>query len=367
MDKVRVLHLITSLNMGGTEKYVLNLTKALKERFSFHVGYIKEEGPIAEALREEGINVIRINNFFSLYRFLEHNDIQILHTHLYRANIMGRLIGKISRVPVIISSQRSIDAWKRWHHVMIDKWTMHFADYIIANSEATKDLLTRREKVSASKIEVIYNGVDTAAYVPSVSGEVVRERLGISQDIPVIGYVGRLHPEKGVDFIPRIASELRKTIPQFKVLVIGDGPFKQRLKHAISKESLSEHIVLLGTKDDILSFIDVMDVVILPSREESFSQAALESMKMEKPVIASDVGGMGELIDSGKNGILMHPGRPIAFAQAILSLLENRPMAEKIGEAARKKVTENFDIKEMIEKTENIYMKLIKKKLKWRK
>ena len=154
----KILHLITSLNIGGTENFLLTVLKNLKDKYGFSVGYLKERGQTADEIEKLGIPVRKFS-FFSLIDFLKKNNPQIIHTHLYRANIVGRIAGKIAGTPIIISSQRSIDGWKKFYHIWLDKFTANFCDLIIANSNAAKNILITREKISAKKIIVAYNGV----------------------------------------------------------------------------------------------------------------------------------------------------------------------------------------------------------------
>lgn len=361
-DKINILHLITSLNIGGTEKYLLYITRALKSNFNFCVGYLKQEGHVADELKREGIQIYRLNNLYNLFRFLKKNKIYILHTHLYRANIIGRIIGKVANVPVIVSSQRSIDGWKKFYYVLLDRITARFNDCIIANSQETKKILIKREKIEPDRISVIYNGVDIKDYVLGVGPTSLRTELKIGINTPVIGYVGRLHREKGVDLIPEIVSKLKQIIPKFKFIIIGEGPFKEELKKYIKKYGLTEDIILLDCRQNILDYIAIMNIVILPSREESFPQVILEAMKMAKPVVATDVGGVKELVINDLNGILISPYNPEAFVKAICRILQDKNKAYAMGEAGKKHVIENFPIDKMIKQTEQIYTKLIDEK-----
>ncbi len=363
-NQIAILHLITSLNVGGTEKYLLYITKALKSKFKFYVGYLKQEGDVAAELRAEGIPVYKLNNLYKLYVFCKKNKIQLLHTHLYRANILGRIMGKFANVSIIISSQRSIDGWKRLYHVLLDKWTINITDCIIANCEAAKKILIEREKVKSNKICVIYNGVDIKNYVTKITAILLKKELKINDSIPIIGYIGRLHCEKGVDYIPEIAVNLKKYIPQFKFVIIGEGPCKQELRREIKNRDLTENIILISGKENILDFISIMDLVVLPSREESFPQVILEAMSMAKPVVAADVGGVGEIVINGVNGTLVPPGDAEAFTQGICQILQDKNKAYEMGQAGRKQVLENFGIEKMINATESIYNKLIGQKIK---
>jgi glycosyltransferase involved in cell wall biosynthesis len=365
MDKkINVLHLVTSLNIGGTEKYLLSVSRALKGRFNFQVGYIKQEGLLAEELRKEDIPVHSLDNLFKIYRLLKKNKIHLLHTHLYRANILGRIAGMMAKTRIIISSQRSIDDWKKPRHILADKWTAGFTDCIIANALATKNLLVEREKIPPNKIKVVYNGVDTAEYMPKQTSVVLKAQLKIDSITPVIGYIGRLHREKGADYLPEIALRLKRYIAPFKLLIIGEGPLETELKKEIERQGLTKEVSLIGVKQNILDFIYLMDLVILPSREESLPQIVLEAMKMAKPVVVSDVGGVREIVTNGVNGIVVHSGDLEVFSQSVYHLLRDQKQALAMGQAGRENVIHNFSLGKMISETENIYNNFINIKIR---
>jgi len=208
MQKHKILHLITSLNIGGTEKHVLALVKNLSSKYDMSVAYLKERGNTSDEIEKAGVRVFK-TDLFTLIKYLKRNEINLIHTHLYRANILGRIAGKIANTPAIISSQRSIDGWKKQRHIWADRFTSRYCDLIIANSETAKDILIKREKISARKITVIYNGV-----VPTTSHSL------LTTSCFTVGYVGRLHNEKGVCLLPDIAKKVIDKNANFKFLII---------------------------------------------------------------------------------------------------------------------------------------------------
>jgi len=269
MKKINVLHLITSLNIGGTEKYLLTIAKSQKTRYNLSVGFLKERGAIAEELEREKIPVYDLGNSWSLYRFLKEKKIHLLHTHLYRANILGRFIGRTAKVPIIVSSQRSIDDWKKFYHIWLDGWSSHFADRIIANSKAAKKLLINREKIPKEKIKVIYSGIEIDTLTPRKNQEKVKRNIGSENNTAIIGCVTRLHSEKGVQYIPAVGQKLKEQIPQLKLLIIGDGPLRNKLENEIENLGLGKDILLLGWRKDITDLLSIIDVFFLPSQEEA--------------------------------------------------------------------------------------------------
>ncbi len=268
-----------------------------------------------------------------------------MHTHLYRANILGRLAGKLAGIPSIISSQRSIDGWKKKYHVWLDSWTAHFADLIIANSQAVKEILINREKIPPKKIIVVYNGI-----VPPIVS--VDKSL---KDPVVIGCITRLHREKRVYLIPEIAKNVLQRI-KAKFLIVGDGPEKENLKAQITRLKLQNQIEVVGWRSDLESVYSLIDLLLLPSEEESFPQVVLEAFSYGVPVVASNVGGVRELVVDGHNGFLINSFNAGMFAEAIVNIAENRYKYHNFSKAAIKKSLE-FSLEKMITSISSIYGK----------
>lgn len=342
MAKVKVFHLITSLNIGGTERFLLTVLKNLQEKYDFTVGCLKERGQIADEIEKLNISVIKFN-FLSLIKYLKKNKPQIIHTHLYRANILGRLAGKLAGISTIISSQRSIDGWKRFYHIWLDKWTANFCNLIIANSQAAKNILITREKIPPEKIIVIYNGVVQPLTVN-------RQPLTVF----IVGYIGRLHKEKGVYLIPEIARIIYEKNDKIKFLIYGDGPEKQNLELRIKNLELENSVEFLDWQTNLENVYRSIDVLLLPSEEESFPQTALEAMSFGIPVIASNVGGVSEIIENKKNGISIKSKSPESFAGALLSISQDNYCYHCFSENSKTKASD-FTIEKMINSIDKIY------------
>lgn len=361
-NKVKILQLITSLNIGGTEHYLLSLVQRLdKKKYEVKVGYLKEKGHIAQEIEKEGISVYHLPFPWRLFLFLKKEKIQLLHTHLYRANIIGRIIGRIARIPIIISSQQSTDDWRRWYHSVADRWTARFADKIIANSEAVKKRLIHREKIPEKKTAVIYNGIDLSKF--RVNSGVKKEALGIKPQRIVIGTVARLHPAKGLTYFLRALKQVRETIPEAMFLIVGDGPERERLEEGTVSLGLKESSIFTGFRRDIPQLLSFMDVFVLSSLWEGLPSSLLEALALARPVVATDVGGVGEIIQDRVHGLLVPPRDPEALAQAILWMLQNKKEAQEMANRGRRRVEKYFTLDRMIEETEKLYDELIQEKI----
>ncbi|MBA7597473.1 D-inositol-3-phosphate glycosyltransferase [subsurface metagenome] len=361
-NKVKILQLITSLNIGGTEHYLLSLVQRLnKRKYEVRVGYLKERGPLAEAIEREGISLYPLSCPWRLFLFLRKERIQLLHTYLYRANIMGRIIGRIAGVPVIISSQRSTDDWRRWHHSVADRWTARFANKIIANSEVVRKRLIHREGISEEKITVIYSGIDLNKF--RVNIRVKREALGIKPRSTVMGTVARLHPAKGLTYLLKTLKQVKDTIPEATLLIMGDGPIKKKLEEETVSLGLKERVIFTGFRQDIPQLLSLLDVFVLPSLWEGLPSSLLEALAMGKPVVATDVGGVREIIQDRVHGLLVPPRDPGALAQAILWMLKNKKEAQEMAKRGKERVEKYFTVDRMIEETEKLYDELIQEKI----
>lgn len=355
-NKTNIFYLSTSLNIGGTERILAALIDYLKPKYDFSVGFLKEKGYIGRSLEEKNIPLTHFKSTLQLVNFLKRNDFRIIHTFLFRAGVIGRIAGKMAKVPVVISSQQAIGKWRSFYHVWLDRFSSRWCDMIIANSLAAKQSIHKREKIPIEKICVVYNGLNFRAFTSNKSREEIRKELYISPDLPLILFVGRLHWNKGVDLLPDIASKVRRGI----FLVAGDGPKRESLENKIMKLGLHDRFVLLGWQHDIASLAKASDILVLPSREESFPQVLLEAMYYKLPVIASDIGGVGELVDDQKTGILVQPRNTGGFAEALNNFIRNPALTKEMGEAAYKKCL-MFSEERMVKEIDDVYQNLLNK------
>ncbi len=350
-----ILHVITSLNIGGTEKFLLDSLRYLQKDYHFQVCYLKERGLMADEIEKLAIPVFRVQGLRDLTIFIKKNPVDIVHTHLYRANILGRLAAHTAGVPVIISSQRSIDDWKYPWHVWLDRWTARYAKTIIANSQYTRDLLAIREKIPAKKIAVIYNGVESQQEFSDKELVEFREKYTLSDQDILVGCVSRLHREKGISFIPAIVQYVIKLKPQVKFILIGDGPEKNKIAAAIDRLKLSEHVRFTGFYPEAARVNSIFNVFFLASLEESFPQALLEALAAGVPAVCTDVGGVKELITPRETGLLVKPKDPQALAEAIIWLLDHPQEAQAMGDKAKILVQNNFQLAAKVKQLRDLY------------
>ena len=357
MKKPGVFYLSTSLNLGGTEKFLLTLAKNLSADYEISAGVLRKGGQLEEPLREAGIKVTRCTMPWEIAGYLGKNKIDIIHTFLFWGHIFGRIGAGLAKTPSVITTQQAVDVWKKPYHTFLDKITAPLCDVFIANSLAAAKRLENFEKVPAGKIRVVYNGIDPSEFKAARSREEIRKELNIPEGSFVAACISRLHYDKGVDFLPDIASKT----PGCIFLVAGDGPMKGLLTGRIKSMNLESRFVLCGWRHDVADLLGASDAFILPSREESFPQAALEAMAMKLPVIVADVGGVRELVEAGVNGLLLKPGDIEGFASAINKLLNDGTLRLGMSRASLERSAQ-FGEDKMIKSVAGIYGELLLKR-----
>jgi len=370
MRRIKVLFLITELNVGGAEMVVAKMAAHLnKDRFHCSVCSLLPDGRLADVLQEQGVKTLSLDikskldlgGLFKLVRLLRREKIDILHTHLFHVNLLGRIAGRLAGVPVIISHQHGVERNRSKVRSLLDRLTSRYADLVISTCEVVKETLIKRDKISPGKIRIIYNGVETPNV--NVESSSVRRDLGIALDAPVIGVVANLRPMKGYDTFLKAARMILDEVENARFLIVGGGPLEDELKALAFKLGIWPQTIFTGFRDDVPNLLATMDVFVLPSLWEGVPMALLEAMAMAKPVVATEVGGIPEIVIDGVTGLLVPPRDPDALAEAIIALLQDRERAEAMGQAGRERVEKYFTVERMVQKTEALYEELIGEKM----
>jgi glycosyltransferase involved in cell wall biosynthesis len=364
--KIKIMYLITGLNVGGAELVLLRLAKGLdKKRFETFVYSILPIGKVGERMQQEGIRVeslgVRMKyDFRALFRLIaklrtERPD--ILHTFLFHSNLIGRIAGRIAHVPIIISSIRN-EYFGGFFRERLLKWTDSLCTITTIVSQRAAERMRRLQIVSAEKIKVIYNGVDTDKFV-KINSQEARKNLGIKGG-PVFVSVGSLTEQKGYPYLFEALANLKGEYPDLVLLVIGEGPERQALEKNVRTLKLENAIRFLGVRENVVDYLNAADIFILASLWEGLPNVVIEAMACEVLVIATNVGGVSEIIDDGVNGFLVPSRDAMALAQKIRYALELSDVRRReIGAAARKKVVEHFSLETMISAYVELYDKLL--------
>ncbi|MFH0859836.1 MAG: glycosyltransferase [Candidatus Altiarchaeota archaeon] len=369
VKKTRVLMLIGTLDVGGTEMMVKSLATGLdRRRFDVTVMCLAKGGRVAEMLKREGIRVdvlgisskMDVTSVYRLARFLKQMRFDIVHSFLFYSNVLARISGRLANTPAIVSGERSTSEWKSPLYRLIDRLTSVYSTVIVANSNAVRDSLVEDVRIKPDRIRVVYNGIDLRRFDDTADSRKVREQLSLSEKKVTVVTVTRLHPEKNPSDFIKAASIVKRKHGNVQFLVVGDGRLMGELKIMSSELGISDDVIFAGEREDVPGLLKASDIFVLTSLWEGLPVSVLEAMASSLPVVATDVGGTKEVIDNGVTGILVPRENPEELAAAIGTLIENPERRKQMGFRGRERVEEYFTLKGMIENMEALYEHLRK-------
>lgn len=366
---LKVLHLLTTMPVGGAEDLVAAIVRGLDpRRFTLAVATLGPPGPVGQELRDQGYKVVSLGLDIkstatwgvaaAVRRRLQADRPDILHTHLYHSNLYGRLgalgLGLTGVVAAVHNSYSRVKFHRRlWNFVL--GWT---ADRVLVGSAQVWQDVRRYDGVPASRLLLLPYGIALAELNPPLSRKEARERLGLSAKNLVIGAVGRLEKQKGHAHLLAALPELRRQIPELAVLLVGEGRRQEDLRRQVRDLGLEGTVRFLGTRRDLPEIYRALDLFVQPSLWEGLPLALLKAMGAGLPVVATRVSGSREAVVDGVNGCLVEPGDPQALARAILDLHRHPETRRRLGEAARRTVAEKYSLEAMLRRLEELYLDL---------
>jgi L-malate glycosyltransferase len=352
---MRIIHLITSLEGGGTENFLYQILTHSPQGYDHQVLYLKKDGVIGERLRQKGITVRPAGSLPALYHTLRTETPRILHTCLYSAHLIGRCLGRMAQIPAIITSQRAIDIWQKPWQTWLDTWTLPWSDGVIVNSRAAAHVIKqRRGQRLHPEIYEIPNGVDIKRFIPQTS-ITARQRYGLPADAIVGGCLMRLHSEKGADFTPAYAAQLLPRHPNLHLLIGGVGPFEESLKKQTAKTPYANRIHWVGWENDTPTFLSACDFYWSLSREESFPQTLVEASIMGLPWVAPRVGGVPELTESGAVGLIFDRLDIPDAARKTAQLIETLPAKSEHAQKNRPRLQTVYSLEKMLDQVYDVF------------
>jgi len=370
---VKVLHLINTLSAGGAELHLLTLCRHLKRRgLNLVVACLKEEVSGSRSLRpdfhREGIPVIDLHaerRFEArciprLFRLLRAHQPALIHTHLPRADFVGAFSRLLSPTVPWIASVHDIynRSWSGSWTLPLFNYVWRRADAVIAISQAVQDWLLRERRFPAANVTVIHYGIEAEGFdlrhVPEGSPR------GLGGSI-VIGSVGRLEPRKGHEDLIRAMPDILRQVPQATLCIAGHDPwgYGPTLQAVIAELGVEAQVQLVGFENDVPAFLHALDIFALASRSEGFGQVVIEAMAAGKPVVASRIAPLTEIVMDGETGLLVEPENPKAFAEAIVWLLTHREAAQHMGRCGQERVRNHFSAEQMAAKTLALYQQVL--------
>lgn len=287
---------------------------------------------------------------------LRDEPVDVLHAHKFGSNLWGAVFGRRAGVPVVIAHEHTWSFRGQPVRRLLDRQVVgRLADVVITVSREDRRRMIELEGMDPKKLVYLPNGLPPGR---PPSGRDVRAELGIGPDDPVVGCVTRLRPQKAPEVLVRTAALLAPRFARLRVLVAGEGPERPRLEALIEELGLGGVVTLLGLRDDVPDLLAAVDVAVSSSAWEGSPLAVMEYMEAARPVVATRVGGLPELIEDGVHGVLVAPGDPRALADATATLLEDPARAAAMGRRARERRRSEFGLDTMVHRLERLYVDL---------
>jgi len=359
-----ILQVETSRGFGGQEEWVLCLSTALMRRGHKVQIVCRPDTPVARKADELGVSRwdLQIRNsldpraVFGLLRIIWREKVEVIHTHdaktTWAAYFASRLSSLYFNRPVLIRTR---------HLVYNSRYVFpykYLSDRAVMVSKYLRDYLVEEKGIASSKIHIIPPGVDTDLFCINSVESNARQELGIPKEVPVIGMVAFLRGEKGHRILIEAARVVLCFYPEARFLLVGSGQAEEALRKLVSQWSMEGHFIFTGYRTDVPRLLAAMDIFVLPSLREAMPISLMEAMAMEKPVIASRVGGIPEVLVDRETGLLVPPGDPIALADGILYLLSHPSLAQTWGRNGRSTIEERYSLQSVVDRTIALYQNL---------
>jgi glycosyltransferase involved in cell wall biosynthesis len=382
-DKIKVLHIITRLDKGGSAENTFLTVKGLdKKRYDVTL----MSGPVQDTNQERrtqveecGIpyihNPVLMRNInmvydaialFKICRFLVKEKFDVVHTHTSKAGLLGRFAAKFAGAPLVVHTPHGhvffgyFGPLKTKIFILLEKLANRMTDKIVALTHREKADYISYRTCPEEKITVIHSGIELNKFqeYPLAEKTKLKKEVGLPENSFVVGTAGRLVPVKGPEFLIKASQAIIPKHPNTYFLFAGDGPLKEDLQKKAKKAGEEKNVVFLGWRDDIAHILSIFDVFCLPSLNEGMGRVLVEAMAHGIPIVASEVGGIPDLITHGKNGFLVPPKNPEELAKHIQILIEDENKRRKMGEAGQK-MAPRFSHDTMVKYIAELYEELL--------
>ncbi|GJL70405.1 MAG: glycosyl transferase group 1 [Nitrospirales bacterium] len=363
---MRILHTESSSGMGGQEYRVLEEAKGMEKRGHTVFVAAPHGSRLAALVEQRGLQVKTttsgkrgwITLVPSYLRILKHCEIDVVNTHGSLDSWTAAIAGRISsRRPIIVRTRHKCTPVSRtWRHRLLYGKLPHV---VTTTGEAVRQGFMTRTRLSPSRVISIPTGVDLERFHPQSPDASLRKSLGLGIQGPLVGAVTFLRPEKGMMVLIEAVGWLKKRFSTVECVIIGDGGERPALLDRIQELGLEQSVHLVGFRQDVPALLAILDVVVIPSFEEGIPQSLTQALAMERPVVASAVGGVPEVVQDGLSGLLVPPKDPEILAEKIACLLHDPFAASRMGKAGRQVIQERYSMEHMLTQTEMVYRRLM--------
>lgn len=379
-----ILHLDTEKTWRGGEQQLLYLVQGLRNDGYNNFIATSPNSVLAKRLKEQKFSVIEIKNWgeadifsaLKLCSIIKNENIDIVHAHTAHTASLGALIKRghvltfdkkllVSKSKCQMSSRNPLTLTKlivsrrvdfHLKKNMFSRWKYEQADKIAAISQGVKKVLIS-DGIPEKNIKVVPSGIDLNRF-KNIDGKYIYDELRIDPNISLVGIVAALVPHKDHKNFLHAAKRVKENFSKVKFLVVGEGLLKEELEQLTKELNLEEDVIFTGFRKDVLEIISILNVFVLSSYLEGLGTALLDALALNKPVVATAVGGIPEIVKNNETGILVPARDSKKLAQGIIKLIEDKILANELAENGKIHV-QNFDVRKMVEKTEQIYQEVM--------
>ncbi len=387
MERIKVIHVVTRFDKGGSaentfltvmgldkQKYDVLLVKGMSVESAMGAEESKAVGHSLSRAERAGVRILTVPDlvrdirpvkdwraFWALLNIFRRERPHIVHTHTSKAGFLGRWAARLSKVPLIVHTPHGHVFWGYFSrptslfYALLERWTARITDRIVVLTEQEKKDHLSFCIAPEDKFEVVHSGVglDNFRRVCRDPAQ-AKEDLGIPSRAAVIGTVGRLTPIKGHRFLIEAARGVLAEHPDTVFILVGDGESAEALSSLATRLGISGNIRFLGWRPDVAEIISAVDIFVFPSLNEGMGRAVVEAMALGKPVVASRVGGIVDIVRDGENGLLVPPADSDELAAAIKSLLSDPAERERLGQEGKRQAL-LYDAERMVRRIEVLY------------
>ncbi|RKY92689.1 glycosyltransferase family 1 protein [candidate division KSB1 bacterium] len=374
MSRINILHVIDKFSMDGVNPSSCALTfsqwfpRFNSQKCNVMACGLKKADPGGQFLEKQGFKVFYLRknkysptNVIGLMKLIEDENIHILHLHGYSSANFGRIAAFIKGIPSIVHEWAVLKVLP--HQFLMDFLLRHYTNAAIAVSQAVKEFMIKGRKIPPQKIQVVYNSVTLDNFQGETLEKVSKKKqeLGIPRDYKIIGTVTRLREEKGNRYLIEAANRVISEFPTTVFLIVGDGPLRGELEDLTRRLKIEKQVIFTGFSKEIPLLLTMFDIKVMASLSEGCPFALIEAMAAGKPIVATNVGGIKEIIQNGETGLLVPPKDAKELAKKILYLLCNEGEAQRLAKNAKEE-SKKYSVENSVRKLEEIYDSLISKR-----
>ncbi|UCH66681.1 MAG: glycosyltransferase [Ignavibacterium sp.] len=369
--KINILLITTVSNIGGTESMLLSfLSNFDSENFNVVIASLFGKDELGKEVVKRGVQFTDLNfkNVltypFKLRKIIKQNNIDLVQTFGLTAEVAVNPLAKIFGAKKIVASIRSAYTDRKWYHHFLSGIVNRNVDLWISNSQAGKNTTIKNLKIESNKIKVSRNGLDTSKFADEYieQSDQLKTELNLTDKF-VILTVANLRSEKRHSDIIKAVKLIDKHIREnLKFIFIGRDDLNGNIEREIRDSNLSNYFMLSGFRSDVAAYYELADLFLLTSDWEGLPVSIMEAMYFSKPIISTNVGGVNELVNHEKEGLLIEPRNPEQIADKIIQLYNNKNLRAKLGRNAHERIVKEFSLKKMVNETEQTYIDLMEGK-----